>query len=245
MPKERKSPQEKKQLEFEKDHFTFGMHSSRTFPKVWKRKKTQANRESRRKGDKLFAPMKPEMSSEDVNLAMGDVTLKQIAKSLVGKRLRKSSTVTVGEKVRLILEKRAETVGRRVKKHQKFDLLAAEAVGTLMSLDDEQLVDFIRRAVVFLHGGDPIEWARIKQSEDRIDRALSFLESHRRGSADVHDALCRNEEILIAFRDWATKANRILGRDRRIVQRKIVQKEATEKKVKTLRRQAEARCMGK
>jgi hypothetical protein len=245
MPIERKSPQEKKQLEFEKDHFTFGMHSSRTFPKLWKRKKTQANRERRRKGDKLLAPVKPEMSSEDVNLAVGDVTLEQIAKSLVRKRLCKSSTVTVGEKVKLTLEKRAEKVGRRAKKHQKYDLLAVEAVGTLMSLDGEQLVDFVRRAVIFLHGGDPIEWERIKQSEDRIDRTLSFLESHQRGSADEQDALCRNEELLIAFRDWATKANRILGRDRRILQRKISQKEATEKKVKTLRRQAKAKSTGK
>jgi hypothetical protein len=33
MAKEQKSPQQKKTLEYEKDHFTFGMRSSRTFPK--------------------------------------------------------------------------------------------------------------------------------------------------------------------------------------------------------------------
>ena len=35
MAKERKSPQEKKSLEYTRDHFTFAEHSS--FPKTWKR----------------------------------------------------------------------------------------------------------------------------------------------------------------------------------------------------------------
>ena len=49
----RKSPQEKKELEYTKDHFTFGWNSSRAFPKTWKRKKTNLNREYRRKSGEL------------------------------------------------------------------------------------------------------------------------------------------------------------------------------------------------
>ena len=113
-------------------------------------------------------------------------------------------------------------------------------MGTLTSLDGEQLIDFVRRAVVFLHGGDPIEWARVKQSDDRIDRALSFLENHQRGSAPEKRALCRNDELRSAFLDWATKANRILSKDRKAIRKKIQQKETTKKMVKTLRRQAES-----
>jgi hypothetical protein len=226
-------------------HFTFGMRSSRAFPRTWKRKKTQANRENRRKSDELLVQAKPEMSAQDIDLAVGDVTPAQLAKSVFRKRLRKTGTVTVGEKVKLKLEKRAATVGRRAKSHEKYDLLAAEAVGTLTSLDGPQLVDFVRRALVFLHGGDPTEWARIKQSEDRIDRALSFLESHQRGSAPEREALCRNDDLRSAFRDWATKANRILGKDRKAMRRKIEQKEATEKMVKALRRQAESKSATK
>jgi intergrase/recombinase len=48
-----------------------------------------------------------------------------------------------------------------------------------------------------------------------------------------------------AFRDWATKANRILGKDRKAMRRKIEQKEATEKMVKALRRQAESKSATK
>jgi hypothetical protein len=181
------------------------------------------------------------MSAQDIDLAVGDITPAQLAKSVFRKRLRKAGTVTVGEKVKLKLEKRAATVGRRVKSHKKYDLLMVEAVGTLTSLDGERLVDFVRRAVIFLHRGDPIEWTRVKQSKDRIDRALSFLENHQRGSSPEREALCRNDELRNAFRDWATKANRILSKDRKVIRKKIGQKEATEKMVKALRRQAESK----
>lgn len=242
MTKEQKSPQQKKHLEYDKDDFTFGIRSSRSFPKTWKRKKAQANREKRRKSDELLVQAKPEMSAQDIDLAVGDVTTAQLAKSVFRKRLRKTGTVTVGEKVKLKLEKRAATVGRRVKSHEKYEFLAAEAVGTLTSLDGRQLVDFVRRALVFLHGGDPIEWSRVKRSEDRIDRALSFLESHQRGSAPEREALCRNDDLRNAFQDWAMKANRILGKDRRAIRMKNEQKEATQKMVKTSGRRAESKA---
>jgi hypothetical protein len=243
MAKEQRSPQQKKQFELSKDHFTFGRHSSRMFPKTWKRKKIHANREFRRKSDLLLAQTKPEMPADDVELIVGDITPAQLTKSVIRKRLHKAGTVTVGEKVKLKLEKRAETIGRRVKSHEKYDRLAAEAVSTLTALDGKQLIDFVRRAATFLHGGDPIEWARIRQSHDRIERALSFLENLQRGSAHEREALCRSDELGNAFRDWATKANRILGKDRKTIQKKIQQKEATEKMVKTLRRQAQSTRM--
>ena len=119
MERERKSPQQKKRLEYDKDHFTFS-ESPHAFPKQWRRKKTQATRENRRKSDELLVQAKPEMSAKDIDLVVGDVTLAQLAKSVLRKRLHKRGTVTVGEKVKLKLEKRAETVGRRVKSHESM-----------------------------------------------------------------------------------------------------------------------------
>lgn len=53
MPKTKKSPQEKKRLELKEGHFTFSEYPH-AFRKQWKRKKTQANREKRRKSDEAF-----------------------------------------------------------------------------------------------------------------------------------------------------------------------------------------------
>ena len=239
MAKAQKSPQQKKDLEYSKGHFTFAEYPH-AFRRNWKRKKARANRKYRRKADELLAQVKPEMPANDVGVIAGDITVAQLAKSVLRERLRKSGTVTVGEKVNLTLEKRAKTVGRRVRTHEKHDREAAEAVMTLNSLEGDQLIDFVRRSAIFCRGGDPIEWSRVQRSEEPIDRALFFLHEIQRGSTPPREALRKNEELCKRFQAWAENANRILTRDQRVQQRKINQKQSTEKNVKTLRRQAES-----
>ena len=80
MAKERKSPQEKKSLEYTRDHFTFAEHSS--FPTTWKRKKTHANREFRRKSAELLVQAKSGMAVDDVALIADDLTASLFQKSL-------------------------------------------------------------------------------------------------------------------------------------------------------------------
>lgn len=244
MAKEQKSPQQKKELEFSRDHFTFSEHPH-AFRRNWKRKKTQANREVRRKSDELLAQAKPEMPAADVELIAGEITVAQLAKSVLRKRLRKGGTVSVGEKVKLKVEKRAEMIGRRVQSQKKFDSQVVQAVSTLRSLEGERLVDFVRSSSVFLDGGDPLEWNRVKTSNDPIDRALSFLEGLVRGDARLDDALCRNRELREVFRNWVNSANRILVKDQRVVQRKTEQRRSSEKKIKAHRREAESKSASK
>ena len=120
MAQERKSPQEKKQLEYTRSHFTFSNRSDRVFSKVWKRKKAHANRVVRRKGDDLLAQAKPGIGAEDaVELGEG-ITTSRIEKFKIPERLRKRGTVSVGEKVRLKLQRRKETVGRRTLSHENM-----------------------------------------------------------------------------------------------------------------------------
>jgi hypothetical protein len=114
MPKEQKSPQQKKQLEYDKDHFTFS-ESPHAFSKQWRRKKTHLSRQYRRRSEELLAPAKPQISADDAERVVGDLTIGHLKYSITRKPLRKSSTVTVGEKVQLKLEKRAQTAGRREK----------------------------------------------------------------------------------------------------------------------------------
>jgi len=234
MAKKRRSPQEKKSLEYTRDHFTFAEHSS--FPKTWKRKKTHANREYRRKSGELLVQAKPGMGADDVASITDDLTAPLFQKSVVRKRLRKTGTVTVGEKVERKLMKREESVGRRAKRRESFDIEADSAIHTLTSLEGERLVDFVRRASDLCGGGNSEEWLRVSKSGDPLDRALFFLEQLSHGSAYTIAAVCRNEKLRESLATWVTKANRILARDRRSVERKNDQKKMAVKKVNALKR---------
>jgi hypothetical protein len=234
MAKERKSPREKKSLEYTRDHFTFAEHSS--FPKMWKRKKTHANREYRRKSAGLLVQAKPGMGADDVALIADDLTAALFQKSVVRKPLRKTGTVTVGEKVERKLVKREQSIGRRARSHEPYDLAADSAIRTLTSLEGENLVDVVRRARVLCDGGNPEEWVRLRQSSDPLDQALHFLQQLSHGSAYEIDAVRRNEELGAALAAWVTKANRILARDRRAIEKKVEQKQMAGKKANALRR---------
>lgn len=244
MARERKSPQQKKKLEYEKGHFTF-TNAPHAFPKSWRQKKAHANRQSRRKSEELLASAKPLISAVDAEAVVGDVTSGHLRHSVTRKRLRKVSTVTVGEKVRQKLEKRKESVGRRVSKHRKYDEIVAQAIVTLTSLGREDLGDFLRRAMKLLQGGDPIEWARVSQSGDRLDRALGFLERLERGNADFHDALRRNQQQCKAFQQWRKDANRILMKNALPALKKEAEKRTVGKKLKAMRRQSESKPRSK
>jgi hypothetical protein len=110
------------------------------FPKTWKRKKTFANREYRRKSDELLAPAKLGIAADDAELIADDLTVGHFQKSVVQKRLQKVGTVSVAEKVKQKLEKREAAVGQNVQRHQIFDRAATLAISTLSSLVGEELV---------------------------------------------------------------------------------------------------------
>jgi len=236
MAQERKSPQEKKQLEYTRDHFTYGNASHRAFPKVWRRKKAYVNRSFRRKSDDLFAQAKPGIGAEDAAAIGEGVTTARIARFHAEKRLYKSGTVSVGERIRHKLQRRKETVGRRPKNSAKYDRMAAAAVNTVTALEGNELKMVAHRMSRLCQRGDPIEFQRIQQSSDPIDQALKFFERIFRGSAPERLALRRSNALCKAWCDWIDVANRILQRDRRPFQTKAEEKLATEKKLKAMYR---------
>lgn len=238
MAKDRKTPQEKKRLEYTKDHFTFGEHSSRMFPRTWKRKKARTNREYRRKTEQLLAQAKPGIASRDMPLIADDLTVARFAKSVVRKRLHKTDTVTLEEKVKLKLERREKTVGRRPKIRAFAHQEATSVIQTLSSLQDDKLEDFVRRANVLCTSGDPNEWARVRSSKEPIDQALYFIYRLDSGRNSPRDTVCKDERLRKPLADWFTKANRILSRDDRKIKRKLEQKQTTEKRLKAIRRAA-------
>jgi hypothetical protein len=236
MAKQRKSPQEKKSLEYTRDSFTFAQHSS--FPKTWKRKKTRANRELRRKSDELLSHAKPGMEAEEMALVAEDMTAALFQKSVVRKALRKTGTVTVGEKVERKLAKREGSVGRRTRSHEPYDRAANSAVQILTSLEGKKFDEVVRRAGILLGALNAKEWLRLRLSTDPLDQALYFLHQLTNGSGYEIGAMCRNEELGAKLNAWVAKANRVLARDQRAVERKAAQKEMAILKVNSLRRAA-------
>jgi hypothetical protein len=234
MAKERKSPQQKKHEEYTKDHFTLGRHSS--FPKTWKRKKTYVNREYRRKSEELLLQAKPGMAADDVALIADDLTAALFQKSVVRKPLHKTGTVTVGEKVKLKLEKREQRVGRSARSHEPYDRAATSAIRTLISLEGEKLVNVVRRAGLLCGARFTDEHARMQQSSDPVDQALYFLYRLTSGSGYEIEAIRRNQESGTALADWIAKANGVLERDQRAIEKKNDQKKMTGKKLNALRR---------
>lgn len=219
MPRQQKSPQQKKELELKKDHFTFAKHVH-GFRKEWKDKKAQANRQYRRQSDELLVLAKPEISADDAEALVGDVTIARLQRSVPRKRLHKWSTVSLGEKISIKSQKREDTVDRRAKGRRNWDNVVQSAVTTLLSLEGDELVQVVKRIAGLIQGGDPVEWMRTYQSKDRLDRTIFFVEQVNRGNCLYIDALRRNQELCKAFQAWAVKANRILAKQRRPAQKK-------------------------
>jgi len=233
MAKERKSPQEKKELEYTRDHFTFGWQSSRYFPQTWKRKKAGVNRNYRRKSEEILAQAKPGIDSGDVEAIADDLTAARFQKSVSRERLRKTGTVSVGEKVQRKLERRQEAVGRHARRDQRHDSSAMSAVKTLTSLAGDELVEFVRRADRMLNAKSAA-LKGVLPCKDNLDRALYFLYLAAAGSN--LDALRRNPDLDQAFRSWLAKANRILESEDRAREIKSHQKQAVRRKLRAARK---------
>lgn len=211
----RKSPQEKKALEYAKDHFTFGRQSSRMFPKTWKVKKAQVNRQYRRKSQNVLADLRPGIGEAD--LMSEDLTAARFQKSISRKRLYKHGTVTLGEKVKVKMEKRAATVGRRNQLKERSDRRAMSAITTLDGLQDEELARAARRAET-LCSGNAQELRRVMSSQDPVDRALEFLYRICFGSAHEIYALWRNPELQHRLGIWLNKPEKVTARSREVKQ---------------------------
>lgn len=239
MQKESKSPQEKKRLEYAKDHFTFGWQSSRSFPKTWKRKKVHANREYRRKSEELLVRTKPGSGLDSLPSDAEDLTAARFIKSVVRKPLHKAGIVTVGEKVRLKLTSRGQRVGRKVKKEAAVRKEATSVIQTLNKLESDRLVGFVLRASELCKISDSKETVRLQLSTEPIDQALYFVYRLSVGVNSPRDTICKDETLRVPLAAWFIKANRILSRDERRAKNKVAEKQRNDKRLKSRRRAAE------
>jgi len=236
MSKERKSPQQKKELEYTKDHFAGGFNSSaHGFAKGWRRKKAHVNREYRRKSDELLASLKPGLQAQDAETISDELTPTHLQKSVTRKRLHKIGVITMGERVKNRLQRRAEAVGRKVQQHQHFDDAATKAVRTLNHLSGEALVQVVNRAELLRkRNGDELK--RVRESKDPVDQALYFLYAVSMGSGRELDALGRNPKLNRELGIWIRKANRLMAKEQRVQERKRQEKETARQRLRLVRK---------
>jgi hypothetical protein len=224
MRQRRKSPQEKKQLEYSKDHFTFGSNSSRMFPRAWSRKKAHVNRQYRHKGEELLGKAKPGMANDDVELIADDWTTEHLRQLVNRKSLYKYGTVTQGEKVKRKLENRKRRIGQQARQRRRHDDEASSALSALNSLKRKQLIDVVRLANLVCCGGAK-ERKRVVLSGSPVDHAIFFVYLVSCGSGPQINALRRNPELSKAWDTWRAKARGILERDEQREERTRLQKE--------------------
>lgn len=235
MSREGKSPQEKKTLEYTKDHFTFGYNSSRALPRIWKRKKAHANRKYRRKSAELLTQAKPGVNAEGAELVAGELTAVHLKQSISRKRLLKHGTVSLGEKIKIKLAKRNEMIGRRAYSHRHYDQEATFAIHILTALEGEKLADAISQASLLCHPGNHEERFCLSRSKDDLNRALTFFVNAHWGHANERDALRRNQKLCMAFQHWVEKANCMLNQPKLNSQKKIEEQQLIKNKVRALR----------
>ena len=201
MPRQQKTPQEKKQLELKKDHFTF-TNAPHAFRKNWKKKKAKLNRQYRRKSDEILATAKGEVSVNDAECLVGDVTASHLENSISKKRLRKRGTVLLEKKIEIKSRVRQEKFGRRVESRRKSDQAVANAISTLTGLQGDKLIQLVNRIAKIVKGGDSAEWVRVYLSKDPADRAIFFVEQIERGDWTLGEALRRDQELCKSFKAW-------------------------------------------
>ena len=113
-----KTPQEKKQLHYDKDHVVSGGEAPHAFRRKWPKKKTRANRDYRRRADQLTKAAEKEVQADGVENQESIATREQIRKSVGRKPLVKWGVRTIRDEVEASLENRMEKESQ-LKKRKK------------------------------------------------------------------------------------------------------------------------------
>ena len=108
----KRTPQTKKELDYEKQHFS-ACEYPHAFRKNWPRKKARVNREYRRKADVLLSKISIEPAAAlEQKIEYKGLTRNRFGKSVLRKRLRKLGVETLKERVDWRLVKRTSQIGR-------------------------------------------------------------------------------------------------------------------------------------
>jgi hypothetical protein len=111
----KKTPPEKKEAAYEKDHYTLAWYSPRGFRKTWKKKKNHRNRVVRRKSKNLLHEAEG-LSLNELGPVEESLTAELFRKGLTKKKVRKTGVVNLREKIRKKRYERKENGEKTVRR---------------------------------------------------------------------------------------------------------------------------------
>jgi hypothetical protein len=182
----KKTPPEKKEAEYEKDHFTFARHSPRGFRKTWKKKKNYQNRVVRRKSKNLLHEVQG-LSLNELGPVEESLTAELFRKGLTKKKVRKAGVVNLREKIQKKKDRRENREETRRERKEQFAAIYTKGIIALeRNMDGEAaraLLDGLRggdgRLWTFL--GDNPEWmARLRTRMDQLQKQQQLAENKAR-----------------------------------------------------------------
>ena len=179
----KKTPPEKKEAEYEKDHYTFAWHSPRGFRKTWKKKKNYRNRVVRRKSKNLLHEVEG-LSLTELGRVEESFTAELFRKGLTKKKVRKTGVVNLREKIQKKKDRRENRGETRRERKERFAAIYTEGIIALERNPDSEaarkLLDGLRlgdgRLWIFLR--DNPEWkARFRTRIDQLQKQQLLAEN--------------------------------------------------------------------
>jgi hypothetical protein len=158
----KKTPPEKKQAEYEKNHYTFAWFSPRGFRKTWKKKKNYRNRVVRRKSNDLLHQVKFHKLDE-LGPAAESLTSELFRKGLSDKRVRKIGTVNLRDKIE---KKKARRENREETSRERKRRLATIYAERIAALERNPDSAEARKLLAGLRQGDGRLWVFLQDNPD-------------------------------------------------------------------------------
>ncbi len=156
----KKTPPEKKQAEYENDHYTFAWHSPRGFRKTWK--KNYGNRVVRRKSKNLLHEVEG-LSLNELGPIEESFTAELFRKGMSRKKVRKTGVVNLREKIQVKKEQREGREERRGKRKEILTAMYTEDIAALernpSSANAQRILEGLRSGDFSAHGY-PVEECR-------------------------------------------------------------------------------------
>jgi hypothetical protein len=142
-----KTPPEKKQAEYERDHYAFAWHSPHGFRKTWKKKKNYRNRVVRRKSKNLLHEAEGR-SLRELGPNEESFTSERFRKGLSKKTVHKSGIVNLREKIQTKKERSENRGETRKAFKERLAVIYAEGIVALErhpdSTEARKLMDGLR-----------------------------------------------------------------------------------------------------
>jgi hypothetical protein len=182
----KRTPPEKKEAVYEKDHYTFAWYSPRGFRKTWKKKKNYRNRVVRRKSKNLLHEAEG-LSLNELGPVEESLTAELFRKGLTKKKVRKTGVVNLREKIQKKRDRRQNREETRRERKEQLAAIYTEGVIALERNPDSEaarkLLDGLRsgdgRLWTFL--GDNPEWkVRLRTRIDQLQKQQQIAEKKAR-----------------------------------------------------------------